>query len=90
MGSKFYQMESLLDDISNLESLFEVEISKKLVTDFRKINTYSHKNIIENLSDNIGGFQAPDEDILINSLSCSIRGKSVSFSQIQELLGYKK
>ena len=46
MGSKFYQMESLLNDISNLENLFEVEISKKLVTDFRKINKYSHKNII--------------------------------------------
>ena len=90
MGSKFYQMESLLNDISNLENLFEVEISKKLITDFRKINKYSHKNIIENLSDKLEGFQAPDEDVLINSLTCSIRGQSVSFSQIQELLGYKK
>ena len=90
MGSKFYQMEILLNDISNLENLFEVEISKKLATDFRKINKYSHKNIIENLSNKLEGFQAPDEDVLINSLTCSIRGQSVSFSQIQELLGYKK
>ena len=90
MGSKFYQMENLLNDISNLENLFEVEISKKFVKDFRKINKYSHKNIIENLSDKLEGFQAPDEDVLINSLTCSIRGKSASFSQIQELLGYKK
>ena len=90
MGSKFYQMESLLNDISNLENLFEVEISKKLATDFRKINKYFHKNIIENLSNKLEGFQAPDEDVLINSLTCSIRGQSLSFSQIQELLGYKK
>ena len=90
MGSKFYQMESLLNDISNLENLFEVEISKELLTDFKKINKYSHKNIIENLSDKLEGFQAPDEDVLINSLSCSIRGKSVSFFQIKELFGYKK
>ena len=37
MRSKFYQMESLFDDIRNLENLFEVEISKKLVTNFNKI-----------------------------------------------------
>ena len=89
MGSKFYQMESLLDNISNLENLFEVEISKKLVSNLGKINKYSHKNFIENLSDKIEGFQSPDEEVLINNLSCSIRGKAVSFSQIQELLGYK-
>ena len=43
MRSKFYQMESLFDDIRNLENLFEVEISKKLVTNFNKINKNSIK-----------------------------------------------
>ena len=40
MRSKFYQMESLFDDIRNLENLFEVEISKKLVTNFNKIKKF--------------------------------------------------
>ena len=40
MRSKFYQMQSLFDDIRNLENLFEVEISKKLVTNFNKIKKF--------------------------------------------------